>query len=113
MAILPPFHTFQPMGIISFKGVCEKRLLFHRLYPFYYYIIYASRRNVNHFSTAKRKCLYYLFLRRSLISAKRRVFAIAFSSSAAFAAAASSAAFAAAAASAAAFSAFNASTFAS
>ena len=113
MEIFLPFRIFQPTNAVSLKGGLKNTCFFIAFDLISYIIIYAPRKNVKRFFTAKRNCANYLFFKRSLISSKRRVFAVAFASSAAFAAAASSAAFAAAAASAAAFSALNASTFAS
>ena len=113
MAIFRPFRIFQPTNAVSLKGFLKNACFFIAFDLISYIIIYAPRKKVKRFSIAKRNCHNYLFFKRSLISSKRRVFAIAFASSAAFAAAASSAAFAAASASAAAFSAFNCSTFSS
>ena len=113
MEIFRPFRAFQPTSAVSLKGNLKNTCFFIAFDLISYIIIYAPRKKVKRFSTAKRNCHNYLFFKRSLISSKRRVFAVAFASSAAFAAASSSAAFTAASAAAAAFSAFIASTFAS
>ena len=83
-SLFTDLRTFQPKGTLSVKTVVEKRQLFHSLlftfllYPFFF------EKSTNFY--------YFCAFNKSRISAKRTVFAIAFSSAIRAASAACSAA---------------------
>lgn len=106
MAILLPLSVFQPTDGISVKGTVENTYFFIAFILSAYYYIYSARKSQSIFQREAQVSNYYLFFKRSRISSKRRVFAVAFASASAAAFAAASAA----AASSAAFFAFASST---
>ena len=117
-----PCAAFSLRRALSKKTTIEKYPLFHRLYTTIISIphlqskcqpIFYPFKKITAPLIATQSIFYALVFKRSRISSKRRVFAIAFSSAAAFAAASSAAAFSAARRSSSAFASFAASTFSS